>query len=82
MNEQEKYLHALFVNSGNLSTVNRISDYILSTLYRSYFKDISVNVELQVYSVAILLTFYLILTFAPGGEKIFRGSSEAPIARD
>jgi hypothetical protein len=32
-------------------TVNSTSDYTLKTLYRSYFKGISANSELQVYSV-------------------------------
>jgi hypothetical protein len=32
-------------------TVNNTSDHTLWTLYRSYFKGISANIELQVYSV-------------------------------
>jgi hypothetical protein len=35
---------------GNVRTV-RTSDYTFWTLNRSYFKDISANIELQVYSV-------------------------------
>jgi hypothetical protein len=35
----------------NNSTVNSTSDYTLWTLYRSYFKGISANIELQVYNV-------------------------------
>jgi hypothetical protein len=31
-------------------TVDSTSDYTFSTLYRSYFKSISANIELQVYS--------------------------------
>jgi hypothetical protein len=32
-------------------TVNSTSDYTLWTLYRSYFKGISANIELQIYSL-------------------------------
>jgi hypothetical protein len=35
----------------NNRTVNSTSDYTLWILYRSYFKGISANIELQVYSV-------------------------------
>jgi hypothetical protein len=34
----------------NHGTVNSTSDYTFWTLYRSYFKGISANIELQVYS--------------------------------
>jgi hypothetical protein len=34
-----------------IGTVNSTSDYTLWTLSRSYFKGISANIELQVYSV-------------------------------
>jgi hypothetical protein len=34
----------------NQRTVNSTSDYILWTLYRSYFNAISANIELQIYS--------------------------------
>jgi hypothetical protein len=33
-----------------MSTVNITSDYTIWTLYRYYFKGISANIELQVYS--------------------------------
>jgi hypothetical protein len=43
----------------NYSTVDSTSVYTLWILYRSYFKDISANIELQVYSKRqVLLTVH------------------------
>jgi hypothetical protein len=39
------------LNKHNICTVNSTSDYTLWTLYRSYFKGIKANTELQVLSV-------------------------------
>jgi hypothetical protein len=53
-----KFLHTnvnfffgILISYRYLCTVNSISDYTLWTLYRFYFKGISANIELQVYSV-------------------------------
>jgi hypothetical protein len=41
------------------STVNSTSDYTLWAFHRSYYKDISVNIELQVYKRDGLLTVHI-----------------------
>jgi hypothetical protein len=37
--------------NSNVSTLNSTLDYALWTLYQSYFKGYTANIELQVYSV-------------------------------
>jgi hypothetical protein len=46
-----------FILKGVAGTLNSTSDYTLRTLYRSYFKTISDNIELQVYSVTCCLLY-------------------------
>jgi hypothetical protein len=41
----------IIILSKIVGTVNSTSDYTLWTLYLSYFKGISANIELQVYGV-------------------------------
>jgi hypothetical protein len=45
------YIHMYVQREWYVCIVNSTSDYMLWTLYRSYFKGISGNIELQVHSV-------------------------------
>jgi hypothetical protein len=48
---EEKRCYSSVPNIIRDVTVNSTSDYTLCTYYHSYFKGISANIELKVYSV-------------------------------